>query len=573
MTRAFRRIPDFAGVALVDILANGTAMLIIIIVVSLAARMEREERQAEQADDVATVMIHRFSTSLVLNSLAATPARLIRVSEREEFKALPQDPILELHREVVRELDTGTTWTRRELLECSGLSDWLKGLKAEQRARRLQIHIYDIPQFYLVMSILRDHDIRPRVTKWRSHSLTEAERRPSRVAEKDCPRGDPEPEGEGNPDEPKQEAGPDGRVDSIAAVNSTAAYEARRESPGNRKESLSRDPVPTGAMPRIERRKPDGGGALGDGPERNRGLGTGRGDGANNSETFEIFPHALGGGRDANKFGRARDRDADHKGRDEGSGGPQIRFEIPRDAPSLEKMFGVTLHYLGDLQSTLDTGGSPSVRAASFPSWLPRAMQEPPRLTEDEQRIAHDLSKAVVLMRKQGDPDPLTISSTALGPNEDSVLIVEPNRLIHIAEVGRSEVDDQSPNSVRATFKVNIHPAMWKGPDIDLEPGSVLLLPPGARETEGLRWRAVAYFAPSLDDLIVGFVFAEVNRAGRLRIEADANRVRIAGQPLVSHYQESGFGARGWLVSLYAALAAGFMLFGLAWGLFAVRLA
>ena len=114
-----RRMPDFAGVALVDILANGVAMLIIVIVVSIAARMEREERYAEQASEVAAVMSHKFSTSLVLNSLAASPpARL------HDYETSPLDqildpeilPILELHGGFVREFYSGTIWTRRDLL-------------------------------------------------------------------------------------------------------------------------------------------------------------------------------------------------------------------------------------------------------------------------------------------------------------------------------------------------------------------------------------------------------------------------------------------------------------------------
>ena len=88
--RSSRRMPDFAGVALVDILANGVAMLIIVIVVTIAARMEREERYAEQADEVATVMSHKFSTSLVLNSLAASPpARL------HDYETSPLDRVLD----------------------------------------------------------------------------------------------------------------------------------------------------------------------------------------------------------------------------------------------------------------------------------------------------------------------------------------------------------------------------------------------------------------------------------------------------------------------------------------------
>ena len=161
--RQFRRMPDFAGVALVDILANGVAMLIIVIVVTIAARMEREERYTEQAEEVATVMSHKFSTSLVLNSLAASPpARLHDYDTSPLDQVLDPDllPILELHPGFVREYYSGTIWTRRDLLEeHNSLGAWLSEFSDERKAR-LRVDVYDIPQFYLTMSILREHGIR-----------------------------------------------------------------------------------------------------------------------------------------------------------------------------------------------------------------------------------------------------------------------------------------------------------------------------------------------------------------------------------------------------------------------------
>ena len=114
---------------------------------------------------------------------------------------------------------------------------------------------------------------------------------------------------------------------------------------------------------------------------------------------------------------------------------------------------------------------------------------------------------------------------------------------------------------------------IWKGLEIRIEPYSVLLMPPEVHEPERMRWRAVAYIAPGLDDFIVGFVFAAVDPRGRLRIQADANRVRLEGRPLFTEYRESAFGSRGWLVSLYAALAAGLLLLGVAWRFLAGRTA
>ena len=129
------------------------------------------------------------------------------------------------------------------------------------------------------------------------------------------------------------------------------------------------------------------------------------------------------------------------------------------------------------------------------------------------------------------------------------------------------------PGRGRATLALNAYPGIWKGLEIRVEPYSVLLMPPEASEPERTRWRAVAYVTPRLDDFIVGFVFADMDAEGRLRIQVDANRVHLDGRALFTEYRESTFGSRGWLVSLYVALAAGLLLLGVGWRYLAVRAA
>ena len=77
MSSSASRIPNFAGVALVDILANGVAVLVIVIVLSIAARAEKEDRYTEKVQEIGVVMTREFSTSLVLNKMAASPPALL----------------------------------------------------------------------------------------------------------------------------------------------------------------------------------------------------------------------------------------------------------------------------------------------------------------------------------------------------------------------------------------------------------------------------------------------------------------------------------------------------------------
>ena len=659
--RSSRRMPDFAGVALVDILANGVAMLIIVIVVTIAARMEREERYAEQAEEVATVMSHKFATSLVLNSLAASPpARL------HDYETSPLDqvldpellPILELHRGFVREFYSGTIWTRRDLLqEHGGLGAWLAGF-SEERKGRLRVDVYDIPQFYLAMSILREHGIR--VFHWHFIpavlSLAEAARCPGGMAAKDCPGGGgkapaPLPQlalddrgsgGLGGLDSPLSEPpGGDGRGAGGAGDVRDLAPEGTGSDPG---------PMPGGVVPGTTGRTDArfGGQAGGSGSsgtvrgsaggrtaagEAGRGgeggdpgqagsargllsgseaAGQSREFGANSGSdpdpaaTLGSFPGArdgraepsAGAGRGRSPQsgeGRSDNEQPPRAGSGAGGGGSQLSLRIALPASvrraaqsgsegvaTLEAMFGIILHYLGDLQDTLDAGGTPSPQIDRFAERIQRAFQTPPPITDAKQEIARDLALKFALVPHLGSPDfrpePLAIRPAAAGPRADAALVVTPNRLNDAVGVFRGSggsdgegTDIGLPERARAALALNAYPGIWKGLDIRIEPWSVLLVPPDARAPERMRWRAVAYVAPRLDDFIVGFVFADMDAQGRLRVQADANRVRLQGRALFSEYRESAFGSRGWLVSLYAALAAGLALLGVGWRYLAVR--
>ena len=659
--RSSRRMPDFAGVALVDILANGVAMLIIVIVVTIAARTEREERYAEQAEEVATVMSRKFSTSLVLNSLAASPpARLHDYETSPLDQVLDPDllPILELHREFVRELYSGTIWTRRDLLdEHSGLDTWLAGF-SDERKTRLRVDVYDVPQFYLTMSILREHGIR--VFHWHfipmALSPGEASRCPPGVAAKDCPgsggktpaplpllaREDRVSGGLGGLEVPLYESpGGEGRGSGGAGAMRNHVPDGARSIPG---------PMPGGVVPGMTgqagarfggqgggsgssgtgrgsgngiAQADDAGSGEGDGssraagtprgllsgPEaagRSRGFGTDSGLDADSAATLGSFPGARDGSREPSAGagrgrspregqGRSGSERPPRAGGGPGGGGPQfsLRIALPesirRQAQSgsagvaaIEAMFGIILHYLGELQDSLDAGGTPSPRIDSFAERIQRAFRAPPPITESERQIARDLALKFALLPHLGTPAvapaPLALRLALPEPGTDAALIVEPNRLNDVVGVNRG--GDRSEGEAatlreqgRAALALNAYPGIWKGLEVRIEPYSVLLMPPGALEPERMRWRAVAYVTPRLDDFIVGFVFADLDEAGRLRIQADANRVRLEGRPLFTEYRESVFGSRGWLVSLYAALAVGLALLAAGWRYMSVRTA
>ena len=587
MSGARRRMPDFAGVALVDILANGVAMLIIIVVLSIATRAEREQRYAEQTDELATVMSHRFGTSLVLNSLAASPpARLhdYETSELDQVLDPQQLPILELHAGFVREFYSGAVWTRHDLLaEDNAMHAWLAGFSDLQR-QRIRVDVYDVDQFYVAMAILREHGIT--VRHWhfvpRGVSLADAARCPPGVAAQDCPglvAGKRAPANA--PGLMADRSAPGG----LLGPDWPPAGFPRGSGRGVGVAGAAPGPLPGGVIPGFAGAVGDGSGAFGESAAGDGGgegePGSGRGFGQPGASELGSFPNAFQGARGAGSGPRGR-RGSAGGGR-RGEAQTRFRIALPESirqeldqaasfgdgngAPSLETLFGVLLYYLRMLQDTLDSGGSPSLEVERFVEWLVPALAAPPPITEAERRIARNLTMDFIFTRSLGGPasrfDPLTVRRAPPGPGEDTVLVVAPNRPIEEVGVGRGGSGAELPAQARAGFRFNAYPGIWKGLHLTLEPHAALLMPPTAPDPDNLRWRALAYLSPDLDDFIVGFAFAAVDAEGGLRVQADANRARLDGQALFSEYRGSAFGARGWLVSLYAALAVGILLLAL----------
>ena len=157
-------LPGFAGVALADILANGVAMVIILIVITVSIRNARERERLEQVQDLSVLLSRELATSVVMNALPSSPPSVLHDYQRSPLDQNPQHsimPIVGLHREGVRNRYTGEVWPRRELLlQDNGFDRYLQSFNQDQR-RRMRLDVHSIRNFYLAMSILKSHGIRP----------------------------------------------------------------------------------------------------------------------------------------------------------------------------------------------------------------------------------------------------------------------------------------------------------------------------------------------------------------------------------------------------------------------------
>lgn len=546
------RLADFAGVALVDILANGLAMLIIVIVLSIASRSTREAQVTAQVEQLETMMSRHFSTSLVLNSLAASPPARLHDYDNSPLDQIHDPyllPIIELHRNFVREFYSGALWSRAELLRTpNAMDDWL-GSFDEERKQRLRVDVYDVTQFYLALSILREYGITVRHWHFVPGTLSTAQstRCPPGVAAKDCTGGAdgeslvemPElltetgnsADGTGNPDtwppqdlsqQPNAQNGT-GPFPEGAALGRTGTLDGLL---GSGEGQVSDVPGSAGSFPNAQPGLDNARGLLG-------GSGDGMGPPSGNMRFRLSSPESLSQQEQA--FGA------------EGN-----------NALTPEKILAVLLDFTGTLQAKLDLGVSPAAQLANFRQYLLYALASPPHSSEAARNLI-DYLLLQLWAREETDTEQAlaVIPRTLTGEGQAStMLIVETNRRLHSVVVEQSGFEDalQLPQSARPLLRLQSHPNVWRGLTLPLEYNSILLLPPTQQRPEQLRWRALAYIAPNFDDFIIGFVYAAVDSDGRLVLPTEDNRVRLAGRTLRPPYRESRFGTRGWLTTFYAGL-------------------
>ncbi|MCY4656023.1 MAG: hypothetical protein OXC80_04310 [Gammaproteobacteria bacterium] len=552
---ATNRIPNFAGVALVDILANGVAVLIIVVVLSIAEREEQEKQFTEKVKEVSAVMTREFSTSLVLNRLAASrPARLHDYvnSELDQFWDPYLLPIIEFHNDAIRDPYSGTIWPRSELLEKpNSFDDFVMNL-AEDQATRLRGDIYDVGTYYLVNSMLRDYGIE--IRHW--HFIGSV---PGKGSILRCP-----------PDVLAQDCLTQGSNQSGVSADELS------DLLGQQSDSSSGGNSGTG-----ENWPPDflddnlegSGGASGQLPN---GATLGSQPGGNPSQSrWGSFPDANetrpdGSGSSSGGSGQPG----------EPSGENTINFRLAdsreqRDIenaiqldmgdPTIIQLLAGLMSYIDELQLTYDNELNVEPLLQNFALILGAAVQDPPTISERQNQIVEDLALIMRSKQQMGHPnignEPIFLNSYEDANSENAVMRIIPNRLIFDAETNTKNKEWAAGIGTELSPRMNIngHPGIWRGSQISLHRGSVLMVVPDQTVSPVPKWRAIVYIAPNLDDFIVGFVYSTIDPEGRLVVLGESNQVRLGALNLVQPKDSDIFGVRTWMFAFYLLLGLSFV--------------
>jgi len=478
-------LPGFTGVALADILANGVAMVVILIAITVSVRNAQEQERLEQAQDVSVLLSRELATSVVMNSLPTSPPSVLHDYERSPLDQNPQHslmPILELRKEGVRNRYNGRLFRRREMLrQDNALDRYLQSLNPLQR-QNLRLDVLSIRNFYIAMSIFKQNGVRP--FHW--HFLGEA-------------AGGQQPQLAGGGGESLQRGAP-----------------PEAPQPGERP-GLGRRPgagdfqLPAGARFGPEN---DQLAYPNVGPPGQRGSGRGR------------------PGRRTMRF-RLPSPDSLNAATPRGA-----RLQV-NDAQVLAALY----RYMEDIQRRSDAGEYDALARSNLSRALAQFFAQPPGFEEYEH------AAALVDSLKQpwpGPPDGVAVRRVPTGGASALQLGADARQrrvLIREHQSGEAEPGAQNTGAHANTgdaaavqLRMGQWPAIYQGLTIPLYHGGLALVAPGQQSPREWRWRLVALTDSALSDGTIGFVYAALDAAGNLLLAGEENSVTVNGLPLRSAY-------------------------------------
>lgn len=519
--RGERLLPASAGVALADILANGVAIVIIMIVLTSMARYEQEQDKLERTEDVAVLLSRELATSVVMNALPTSPpARL------HDYVASPLDrnphpgkmPILELRDGFVRDYYTGTIYRREALLEpANALDDYLAALTPEQLVAT-RVDVYSIREFYLAMSIFRAHGLAPR--HW--HFMGEQEgpatgaggawavAPPARSSARDeTPQlgrrgglGGPAANPEGA--ERGGAAGPALPEDVAVAGASSSPSAYPLDGP------VATPGVPSAIpMPGLEGAEP----------------------------AFAARPSAAPGNT------APAQTPAGRRFRAAVPTAPTTLTLLNQPALNMTAVLRALFAFMQAEQAAADANLPSRLPAFDFQQHVLALVPSLPPPSPDEASLVRSLVFLIDRPRQPGS------SALPLQPvREEGVrgqaISVFPHEPLQSGRWLQGPEQGPLPAETTATVTLQFgsHAAIHEGRRLGLSRDALLLVPPSPTSSDPRpRWRVVTLVNPARNDFVTGFVFATEDANGRLALAVDENAIEVGGLRV-----ESRFPAEAW---------------------------
>lgn len=476
----------FLGIALADILANGVAVIMLLIVVTISNKYQLEQEKLEQVDEVSQVLSRDIASSVVMNNLSASaPAILHDYAQSEIDRDLRHAimPILQLLPTGVRDYYSGHVWLREHLLLQDNSFDAYLDKLDQNQLLRVRTDIYHIEMFYIYMSILKDHKIIPR--HW--HFAIDKSGISQGSVLKDIAKSDDWTElfGEGT------EISDGDELSDL--INGQGEQTTGIYRPG---QDPSQSDYPWDILGS-------------EAPQK-------QGDGLSSAITTQL---------------RLRLATPDNQMQLQ-----QGNFQFSDSQAN--NLLAAILSYLKHINSILEKGESVVSAVQNILPKLQYFINQPLPLNAYEQETIEQISQAQMRHQLIGRFEKitnLTIQTQVQDELQSLAVAMSPNLPLGTLKIFGNETQaeylDKLPKYGKAHFHLQQYPELFQGLSLELLPNSILLVADYLPSNQW-RWYPVFFIYPAFDDFVMGFIYAKIPRQGQIVLAAESNHLTIGGYSL-----------------------------------------
>lgn len=481
----FSLVP-FLGIALADILANGVAIIMLLIVVTISSKYQLEQEKLEQVDEIAQVLSRDIASSVVMNNLSASAPAVLHDYEKSAIDLDARHaimPILQILRTGVRDYYSGHVWSREDLLLQDNSFDAYLDKLDQNQMLRVRTDVYHIDLFYIYMSILKDHKIIPR--HWH-FAIDKSDMGQNNVLT-----------GIASSDDWTELFGEDNETSDSDATNGLTTGQGEHSTdiyhPGN---DLSQSDYPWDALGSEELQT--------------------QGDGFS-----QALPSQL-------RFRLAT---------------PDNQMQLARgdfqfsDNKTNNLLAGI-LSYLKYINEILEKDGSVVSEIQNILPILQGFINQPLPLSTYEQEIIKQISQAQLRQQLIGRHEEITnLTIQTQVQAESQILGVAMPSNMHLGTLKifgnatQEEYLSKLPKYGTAYFHLQQYPELFQGLSLELLPNSIMLLADYLPSNKW-RWYPVIFIYPEFDDFVMGFIYAKIPQQGQVVLAAESNRLTIGGYSL-----------------------------------------
>ena len=502
------------GVALADILANSVAVILILILATLAYREQQTRDELERNTDLTTILARQLATSVVFNDLPSSPPSVLHDYDSCD---IPHDcdhtlfPVLELFDGYLRIFNTNTYIYRAELLRQNNALDRYLATLPPAQSRGIRMDIHGVGEYYLVLGILEEHGIRPRHWHYLGEHVPPLADSPLQENIAGIRRPDEQP---------------------LAGGLSRQDSEGEDRRGGGGQQDTPDDGLPA-ALEGVSLGDAGVLGALNYDTLLPPAFDAERGGGAQNADPFAQRPP-----------GRRGDGLLERQGQPGpiGRGGNRpMRLHIPNAAPRQGGRVLVVapedyaLLVLSYLFKVLESARAErAFEPEQHNRWLIGLAQNPQAVsTLPHYDLVRELAES--LRYRAASAHPL-LQDIQLAPRLPyNRLLARPNVMEGDLALNLNQATPWlsallEVANVRPRFLMRPHPSVYKGEALDLPRGYSVLMLPDEIERPGLAWRPLAVVDSQLQDIALGFVYSGIEQE-QLTIHAGVNQLLLNGRP------------------------------------------